>query len=96
MMIDNLRRRALVGFAAVAVGFVAGASLPAAASAAENLPAAARVDVALQPNWPGRGHVKTYRDLNYGLVQDKLTYAHGGPPDYCDLPSAGCESYLSN
>jgi hypothetical protein len=96
MTIDNLRRRALVGFAAVAAGLVAGASLPAAASAAANLPARARVNVALQPNWTGRGHMKMYRDLNYGLVQNKLTYAQGGPPDYCDLPSAGCESYLSN
>ena len=60
-----------------------------------NLPAAAHVDVALRSNWTGRGHVKMYRDLNYGLVQNKLIYA-GGPPDYCDLPSAGCESYLSN
>jgi hypothetical protein len=94
MTIHNLRRRALVGFTAVAIGLAAGASLPAASMAA-TLPATARVNVAMQPNWTGRGHVKMYRGLNDGLVQNKLTYA-GGPPDYCDLPSAGCEIYLSN
>jgi hypothetical protein len=96
MTINNLRRRALVGFAAAAVGLVAGASPPVAASAAANLPTSARVNVAAQPNWTGREHVKIYRGLNYGLVQNGVTYSPGGPPDYCDLPSAGCESYLSN
>jgi hypothetical protein len=36
------------------------------------------------------------RDFKYAPVQPAPTFVPGVPPDYCDLPSAGCESYLSN
>lgn len=80
------RFRNSMAIAAIAVGLVAGASLPAAA----------RVDAAMQPVRAAREHVRMHRDLKYAPVQPGPTFVPGVPPDYCDLPSAGCESYLSN
>ena len=80
------RFRSSLAIAAIAVGLVAGQSLPAAA----------HVGVATQPDRARREQVQMHRNLNYAPVQPALTYASSAPPDYCDLPSAGCESYLSN
>jgi hypothetical protein len=70
----------LLTIGVVAVGLVAGATLPAAA----------RVGAAEHPSWGE--YVQTHRDF----VQPGLPYVSRVPPDYCDLPSAGCQSYLSN
>jgi len=80
------RIRSSLAIVALAVGLVAGASLPATA----------RVGVAMQPGWAAREHVRTHHHPIYAPVQPGLTYVPSVPPDYCDLPSAGCESYLSN
>ena len=81
-----IRFRSFLAIAAVAVALVAPA----------NVQAAARADVAMQPSWAGREHVKVHRDPNFAQVRVGATYVPSVPPDYCDLPSAGCESYLSN
>ena len=80
------RFRNSLAIATIAVGLVAGQSLPAAA----------HVSVAMHPDRAGREQVQMHRDLNYAPVKPALTYVSSAPPDYCDLPSAGCESYLSN
>ncbi len=80
------RFRSSLAIATIAVGLVAGQSLPAAA----------HVGVATQPDRARREQVQMDRNLNYAPVQPALTYASSAPPDYCDLPSAGCKSYLSN
>ena len=80
------RFRNSLAIATIAVGLVAGQSLPAAA----------HVGVAMQPDRGGREQVQMHRNVDYAPVQPARTYASSAPPDYCDLPSAGCESYLSN
>jgi hypothetical protein len=50
----------------------------------------------MQRDGAGREQVQMHRNLNHAPVQPALTSASSAPPDYCDLPSAGCESYLSN
>jgi hypothetical protein len=80
------RFRSSLVIAALAVGLVAGTSLPAAAS----------LRGPTQPGWAGREYVRIHGDIKYAPVQPELTHVRGVPPDYCDLPSAGCESYLSN
>jgi hypothetical protein len=80
------RLRSSLAIAALTVGLVVSASLPAAA----------HTRATMQPGWAGREHVKMHRVLNYTSVQPGSTYVPSVPPDYCDLPSAGCESYLSN
>jgi hypothetical protein len=72
-----------IATAAIAAGLIAGASLPAAA----------HVRVGVQYSRAGREHAQIDRAFNYAPVPPAATYP---PPDYCDLPSAGCESYLSN
>ncbi len=79
------RFRSSLAIATIAVGLVAGQSLPAAA----------HVGVAMQPDRGGREQVQMQMHRN-APVQPARTYASSAPPDYCDLPSAGCESYLSN
>jgi hypothetical protein len=79
------RFRNSLAIATIAVGLVAGQSLPAAAHG-----------VAMQRDEAGREQVQMHRNLNHAPVQPALTSASSAPPDYCDLPSAGCESYLSN
>lgn len=69
---------------AIAVGLIAGASLPAAA----------HVRTAMQPIRAAHEHLRVHRDFAY--APNGLKEFVGVPPDYCDLPSAGCESYLSN
>ena len=69
---------------AIAVGLIAGASLPAAAHAR----------AAMRPSRAAQVHVQTHRNFTY--APNGLKDFVGVPPDYCDLPSAGCESYLSN
>jgi hypothetical protein len=78
--------RSFLAIATIAVGLVAGQSMPAAA----------HVGVAIHPDRAAREQVQTHRNANYARVQPAPTYASYPPPDYCDLPSAGCESYLSN
>jgi hypothetical protein len=78
--------RSLLAIATIAVGLVAGQSVPAAA----------HVGVAMQPDRAGREQMPMHRNVNYAPVRPARTYASYPPPDYCDLPSAGCESYLSN
>jgi hypothetical protein len=73
-----------VAIAAVAVGLVASASVPAAA----------HTRAALLPVRAAQEHVQTHRQFTY--APNGLKEFVGVPPDYCDLPSAGCESYLSN
>jgi hypothetical protein len=81
----------LIGFrnclatAAIAVSLVTGA----------NLPAAAHVGAGMRANRAVREHVLV-RKLKYEPIQSGVTVTSSAPPDYCDLPSAGCESYLSN
>jgi hypothetical protein len=79
------RFRSSLAIAAIAVGLVAGPSLPAAAHVG-----------AKQPHWAGREQVQMHHHLNYTPVERAPTFVSSVPPDYCDLPSAGCESYLSN
>jgi hypothetical protein len=69
---------------AIAAGLVAGVSLPAAA----------HVRTAMQPAGAAHEHTQVHRDFTY--APNGLKEFGGVPPDYCDLPSAGCESYLSN
>jgi hypothetical protein len=78
--------RSFLAIATIAVGLVAGQSVPAAA----------HVGVAMQPDRAGREQMPMHRNFNYAPVRPARTYASYPPPDYCDLPSAGCESYLSN
>jgi hypothetical protein len=80
------RFRSSLAIAAIAVGLVAG----------QTVPAAAHVGVAMHPNRAAREQVQVRRNVNYAPVQPAPTYTSAVPPDYCDLPSAGCESYLSN
>ena len=80
------RFRSSLAIAAIAVGLVAGQSLPAAA----------HVSVAMHPDRAGHEQVRMHRYVDYAPVEPALTYTSSPPPDYCDLPSAGCESYLSN
>lgn len=69
-----------VAIAATAVSLVASTSLPAAA----------HVRTVMRP--VRESHVqREFTHLPSGLIK-----WNGVPPDYCDLPSAGCESYLSN
>ena len=76
--------RGALAIAAMAVGLVAGMTLPAAA----------HVRVTGQHSRAGREHAQMYRAFHYApLPPPATTYT---PPDYCDLPSAGCESYLAN
>lgn len=73
--------------AAIAVGLVtAGASLPAEA----------HVGVAMRSGTIEREHVQMHRHFKYARVRRGLTYRPSVPPDYCDLPSAGCVRYLAN
>lgn len=78
------RFRVALATAAITVGLI-GASLPAAA----------HVTAATQPARVARDHVQMYFDSKYRLPDD-LIYTPGVPPGYCDLPSAGCESFLAN
>jgi hypothetical protein len=78
--------RSSLAIATIVVGLVAGQSVPAAA----------HVGVVRKPDRAGREQVQMHRNVNYAPVQPALTFASPVPPDYCDLPSAGCESYLSN
>jgi hypothetical protein len=80
------RFRSSLTIATIAVGLLAGQSVPAAA----------HVGVATQPDRAGREQVQMHRNANYAPVRPARTYTSSAPPDYCDLPSAGCESYLSN
>jgi len=82
----STRIRSSLAIVATTIGLVAGASLPAAA----------RVNVAMQPGSAAHQHVRTHRHIIYTPVQPGPTFVPAVPPDYCDLPSAGCESYLSN
>jgi hypothetical protein len=83
-LLTNFRRA--LAIAAMAAGLLAGASLPAAAQAS----------LARQPSRAAQEHVQMHRDFKYEAFQPGLTFEPGVSPDYCDLPSAGCESYLSN
>jgi hypothetical protein len=75
--------RGALAIAATAVGLVA----------VTTLPAAAHMRVAVQHSRAGREPAQVYRAFNYAPLPPATTYP---PPDYCDLPSAGCESYLAN
>jgi hypothetical protein len=61
--------RISIATAAIAVGPMAGASLPAAA----------QVGVAVQHSRAGREHAQLYRAFNYAPVSPAATYR---PPDY--------------
>ena len=74
--------RSSLAIAAIAVGLVA----------AQSVPAAAQVGVATHR--ARHEQVQMHRNVDYAPVQP--AYTSSPPPDYCDLPSAGCESYLSN
>jgi hypothetical protein len=75
-------------------------------AATAGLPSAARVGVIVQPaqhahfaqaNWQRPEKVRNYRYFNHAApTQPGWTYTPDLPPDACDLPSTGCESYLSN
>jgi len=80
------RFRSFLAIAAIAVGLVA----------AQSVPAAAHVGVAMHPDRARHEQVQMHRNVGYAPVEPALTYTSSPPPDYCDLPSAGCESYLSN
>lgn len=75
-----------LAIAAMAAGLVAGGSLPAAA----------RSRAATQVGSAGHEYVQPDRDLKYRRVPSGMIHVPGVPPGYCDLPSAGCASYLSN
>ena len=76
--------RSSLAIAAIAVGLVAAHSPLASAH------------VATGPDQARHEQVQMHRGLTYAPVQSAPTYTPGVPPDSCDLPSAGCESYLSN
>jgi hypothetical protein len=81
------RFRSSLAIAAVAVGLLAAASLPAAAS----------IGVATQPNWAGPEHVQIYRHFNYAPVQPGLTYVPSESSGSCEpLPGASCQGYDVN
>ena len=80
------RFRNYLATAAIAVGLVAGTSLSAAAY----------VGVAMRPGKIEPEHVQMHRHFKYARVRRGLTYRPSVPPDYCDLPSAGCARFLSN
>jgi hypothetical protein len=76
-----------VTIAVLSLGFAVTASLPATA----------RVGVAVQPNWHRQENAQDLRYFNYAApIEPGLTYVPNVPRDSCDLPSAGCQSYLSN
>jgi hypothetical protein len=78
--------RSFLAIATIAVGLVAGQSVPAAA----------HVGIAVHPDRAEREQMPMHPNVNYAPVRPVPTSASYPPPDYCDLPSAGCESYLSN
>ena len=78
------RFRNSVAIAAIVAGLVASASLLAAA----------HVPTTMQPVRAAHEHIRAQREFTY--LPNGLIKWNGVPPDYCDLLSAGCESYLSN
>jgi hypothetical protein len=87
---NNVPALRAVAVAVMSLVFAATARLPAAARDAPNAQFA-------QPNRHLREHVPNHRYFNYeGSIRPGFTYVPAVPPNACDLPSTGCESYLSN
>ena len=81
---NTVRSLRAVALAVLSIGFVATASFPAAARVAEHAP---------RSTWHQQGQV--YFNQADSSPRNAAADSYP-PPDYCDLPSAGCESYLSN
>ena len=81
-----------VALAVLSIGFAATVSFPAAAHVAAHAP---------RSTWHQTGdfYFNQPASIQRGVAPDSYPPADSHsypPPDYCDLPSAGCESYLSN
>jgi hypothetical protein len=87
-----MRKKVLIAFGLLAVAVLAIEIDTAAAHCARK---AARAPDSVPQQL--REHVQMHRDFKYRQVEPNgAIYTPGVPPDYCDLPSAGCESYLAN
>ena len=87
---NNLLSLPTAAMAVMSLAFGATGSLPAVARDA-------RYAQFARPNQYLREHVLNHRYFNYaGPIRPGTTFVPEVPPDACDLPSTGCESYLSN
>jgi hypothetical protein len=87
---NNVLSLRAAAMAVMSLVFAATASFPAAARDARNAQF-------VQSNRYLREHVPNHRYFNYaGSIRPGFTYVPEVPRDACDLPSTGCESYLSN